>query len=80
MSLRVHDPVAMDNFRQVGLFHASAIARVLNGAKPRDLPMVFPEQAHLAINLVTAHAVGFIPPAHLLAGADLLFHDDKQLP
>jgi ABC-type uncharacterized transport system substrate-binding protein len=69
--------MSIDSFRHIGLFHARCIAQIFNGAKPRSLPMVFEEEPKLAINLFTARAVGYIPPFHLLAGADLLFRDSQ---
>lgn len=54
----------------VGLFHAQAIARILNGATPRDLNQVWIDNAKIALNLTTARTIGFDPPIDILLAAD----------
>ncbi len=55
-----------DMFRRAG----SLIAKILNGAKPADLPVEFPTRFELAVNLTTAKALGLTLPQSLLISAD----------
>src|SRR6516162_6618780 len=56
----------VDGYRQVGIY----TGRILNGAKPTDLPVVQSSKIELVINARTARMLGFTVPDKLLVAAD----------
>lgn len=65
--------IAHAGFSYVGRFHAETIAKIFNGAKPRELTQKWTAPPKIALNLKTAEIVGFDPPFDILAAADEVF-------
>src|SRR5262249_894950 len=64
--LASYGPNLVDAYRQVGIY----AGRILNGAKPGELPVVFPRKWDFVLNLKTAKTLSLAIPPWLIARAD----------
>lgn len=67
--------ISQAGFKADGKFHAENIAKILNGAKPRELEQAFESPPKIAINLATASIIGFDPPVDTLGAADEIYQE-----
>ena len=58
------------SFHEVGRLSAKYVQRILNGVKPKDLPVEGVDKIELFINLKTAKQIGLTVPPNVLARAD----------
>ncbi len=63
-----------DNYTPIGQFNALKIIKILKGAKPRDLNMIYEANPRIAVNLATAHKIGLDIPADVLKIADEIYN------
>lgn len=63
------------DFSSRGKFVADKIVKILQGEKPRSLPMIDNAIPKISINLHVAKKIGFNPPFDILAASDELFQE-----
>jgi putative tryptophan/tyrosine transport system substrate-binding protein len=64
--LMAYGSVLSAEWRRAGVL----VGKILNGAKPADIPVEEPSKLEFVINLKTAKALGLTIPPSLLARAD----------
>ena len=70
--------LAQSSFGSEGTFGAESVAKVMAGARPRDVGQVFESPLGLAINLKMAMLIGWNPPFEILAAVDAIYQDIKN--
>jgi ABC-type uncharacterized transport system substrate-binding protein len=65
--------IARVDFSPLGKFYASVIAKIFNGARPRDLDQIYKEPLELAVNLEAAQRIEYKIPKNVLAIAGLVY-------
>ncbi len=68
------------SYKYVGEFNAKTIAKVFNGAKPRQIGQIFEEPPKIAINIKTAEIIGYDPPVDVMLAADEIFQQVELPP
>lgn len=67
--------ISQAGYKYLGRFAAETIAKIFNGAKPRELDQVFEDPPTIAINLKTAEIIGYDPPVDVLGAADEIYQE-----
>ena len=64
--LMAYGPNLLDTYRPLGVM----LGKILQGAKPADLPVERPSKFELVVNVKTAKAIGITIPTSILLRAD----------
>lgn len=65
--------ISPNDFSYTGDFHARTMARIFNGAKPRNLTQVFHSPLKIALNLKNAQLIGYDPSVDIIGATDKIF-------
>lgn len=71
--------IADSRYKQRARFTVAKIIKILQGAKPRDFPIVFAPGPRLALNLAVAKKLGWDPPIDILASTDNAYTEIMSL-
>jgi len=66
--------IADSRYKQRSRFTAAKVIKILEGAKPREFPIVFAPGPRLALNLAEARIIGWDPPIDVLGLADHVYN------
>ncbi len=72
--------ISLADFSYIGDFYALTIAKIFNGAKPRNLTQIFLNPPKIAINLKTAQIIGYDPSVDIVGAADEIFTEIEVPP
>ena len=72
--------ISLADFSYIGDFYALTIAKIFNGAKPRNLTQIFLNPPKIAINLKTAQIIGYDPSVDIVGAADEIFTEIEGPP
>ncbi|OQY18731.1 MAG: hypothetical protein B6I36_06245 [Desulfobacteraceae bacterium 4572_35.1] len=70
--------ISLADFSYIGNFYAQTIAKIFNGAKPRQLTQKFQNPPKIALNLKTAQQIGYDPSVDILGAADEIYTEIKK--
>jgi ABC-type uncharacterized transport system substrate-binding protein len=70
--------ISLAGFKYVGNFYAETMAKIFNGAMPRQLEQIFESPPKIAINLKTAVLIDYDPPVDVLGAADEIFQEIEK--
>ncbi len=65
--------ITHQNFDEIGRWYAENIAKILNGAKPRELSQIFKEENHILVNTEAARRIKYEIPETILKIADKIY-------
>ena len=65
--------IAQANYEHEGKFNAEVLAKILNGAKPRDINQCWQAPQKIAMNLKVAEIIGYDPPVDIMMASDEIY-------